>query len=93
MKATPSPLIADRSAESCHDACFAAEAAIVTARANSGRARLVRRAFQLEYTTVAWMVVEAAVAIWSGMQARSVSLVAFGIGSLDERHRPERRAS
>jgi hypothetical protein len=80
----PSPLIADRSAESCHDACCAAEAVIVTARANSGRARLVRRAFRLEYTTVAWMVVEAVVAIWSGMQARSVSLVVFGIDSLIE---------
>lgn len=50
----------------------------------TGRRALVRRAFRLEYLTVAWMLVEAAVAIWSGVQAASVSLLAFGIDSLIE---------
>ncbi len=48
------------------------------------RAALIRRAFWLEYATVAWMVVEAAVAIWAGVQAASVCLLAFGIDSLIE---------
>jgi divalent metal cation (Fe/Co/Zn/Cd) transporter len=38
----------------------------------------------LEYATVAWMVIEATVAIWSGVQAASVCLLAFGIDSLIE---------
>lgn len=48
------------------------------------RAELVRRAFRLEFATLAWMVVEAAVAVWSGIRADSVSLLAFGIDSLIE---------
>ena len=48
------------------------------------RGALIRRAFALEYATVAWMVVEAAVAIWSGVRAGSVSLTAFGIDSVIE---------
>jgi divalent metal cation (Fe/Co/Zn/Cd) transporter len=48
------------------------------------RADLVRQAFILEYATLAWMVMEAAVAIWSGVRAGSVSLLAFGIDSLIE---------
>ena len=48
------------------------------------RAELVRRAFGLEYATVAWMTIEAAVAVWSGIRAGSASLLAFGIDSLIE---------
>ena len=48
------------------------------------RARLIRAAFRLEWFTVAWMVVEAAVALASGVIARSTSLIAFGIDSLIE---------
>jgi divalent metal cation (Fe/Co/Zn/Cd) transporter len=48
------------------------------------RLTLVRDAFRLEYMTAAWMVVEAAVAIGSGVAARSVTLLAFGIDSLIE---------
>lgn len=44
----------------------------------------VRRAFMLEYFTVAWMVVEAAVAITSGVLAHSIALVAFGLDSCIE---------
>jgi divalent metal cation (Fe/Co/Zn/Cd) transporter len=44
----------------------------------------VHQAFRLEYLTLAWMLVEAAVALWSGLRADSLSLLAFGIDSLIE---------
>jgi divalent metal cation (Fe/Co/Zn/Cd) transporter len=48
------------------------------------RAALAREAFRLEYVTVGWMVIEAAVAISAGIPARSITLLAFGIDSLIE---------
>jgi divalent metal cation (Fe/Co/Zn/Cd) transporter len=48
------------------------------------RAALVRRAFAIEYITIAWMVIEAAVAIASAVEANSLALLAFGIDSLIE---------
>jgi divalent metal cation (Fe/Co/Zn/Cd) transporter len=48
------------------------------------RAALIQRAFHLEYLTVAWMILEAAVAIGSGIAAGSITLMAFGIDSLIE---------
>jgi hypothetical protein len=48
------------------------------------RETLVREAFRLEYLTVAWMVLEAGVAIGGGIAARSVTLLAFGIDSVIE---------
>jgi len=48
------------------------------------RTALVQQAFRLEYLTLAWMVVEATVAIGSGLAARSITLLAFGIDSLIE---------
>jgi divalent metal cation (Fe/Co/Zn/Cd) transporter len=48
------------------------------------RAPLVREAFRLEYITLAWMLVEAAVAIGAGVTAHSITLLAFGIDSLIE---------
>jgi divalent metal cation (Fe/Co/Zn/Cd) transporter len=53
-------------------------------RAEATRSNLVRRAFRLEWLTAAWMAVEAAVAIGSGIAAQSLSLVAFGADSLIE---------
>jgi divalent metal cation (Fe/Co/Zn/Cd) transporter len=52
--------------------------------AKSARSDLVRRAFRLEWLTAAWMLVEAAVAIGSGVAAHSLSLIAFGADSLIE---------
>ena len=49
-----------------------------------GRRELVRQAFFLEYVTVAWMMIEASVAIGSGVAAHSITLLAFGIDSLVE---------
>jgi hypothetical protein len=51
---------------------------------NAERAALIREAFRLEWFTVAWMTVEAIVAIASGIAAHSISLIAFGIDSVIE---------
>ena len=48
------------------------------------RAALIRRAFRLEYASLAWMAIEATVAIYSAIVAGSISLLAFGIDSLVE---------
>jgi len=50
----------------------------------AGRTALIRRAFRLESLTVAWMAIEAAVPIGSGIAASSLVLVAFGVDSLIE---------
>jgi divalent metal cation (Fe/Co/Zn/Cd) transporter len=46
--------------------------------------RLTRRGFWLEYASMAWMTVEAAVAIISGIIASSIALVGFGLDSVIE---------
>lgn len=56
----------------------------MTRISNDIRPALVRAAFRLEYITIAWMIVEAAVAIGSGIRANSVSLLAFGLDSVIE---------
>ena len=48
------------------------------------RARLTRRGFWLEYASMTWMTVEAAVAITAGIAASSIALVAFGLDSVIE---------
>ena len=48
------------------------------------RGDLVRQAFWLEWLTIAWMVIEALVALWSGYIAHSVTLIAFGFDSVIE---------
>lgn len=48
------------------------------------RPRLIRRGVSLEVFTLAWMTVEAAVAVGAGIAAGSVALVAFGIDSVIE---------
>src|SRR6266700_2396334 len=55
-----------------------------TSEVADNRAALVRQAFRLEYITLAWMTIEAAVAIGSGVAAGSLTLTAFGIDSLIE---------
>jgi divalent metal cation (Fe/Co/Zn/Cd) transporter len=47
-------------------------------------ARLRRRAFGLEYATMAWMVAEAAIAIAAGASTASIALVGFGLDSVIE---------
>jgi hypothetical protein len=48
------------------------------------RSALISQAFRLEYVTLAWMIIETAVAIGSGIAARSLLFLAFGIDSLIE---------
>lgn len=48
------------------------------------RTILIRQAFRLEWLTIAWMVVEGAVAIGAGLAASSLTLMAFGIDSVIE---------
>jgi divalent metal cation (Fe/Co/Zn/Cd) transporter len=46
--------------------------------------RLLQRGLLIEYTSVAWMMVECVVAIYSGIAAWSLALLAFGGDSLVE---------
>src|ERR1700730_17239805 len=48
------------------------------------RTILIQQAFRLEWLTVAWMVIEALVAIGSGVIAGSLTLTAFGFDSVIE---------
>jgi divalent metal cation (Fe/Co/Zn/Cd) transporter len=48
------------------------------------RAANVRTAIRIEWLTIGWMIVEAAVAIGAGAAARSIALVAFGLDSVIE---------
>jgi divalent metal cation (Fe/Co/Zn/Cd) transporter len=48
------------------------------------RQTLIRQAFRLEWFSVGWMAIEAAVAVASGIAARSITLVAFGLDSVIE---------
>src|SRR6202049_2149352 len=50
----------------------------------SERTVLIQQAFRLEWLTVAWMVIEALVAIGSGVIAGSLTLTAFGLDSAIE---------
>jgi divalent metal cation (Fe/Co/Zn/Cd) transporter len=48
------------------------------------RQKLIQQAFRLEWLTVGWMAVEAAVAVASGIAAHSITLIAFGLDSVIE---------
>jgi divalent metal cation (Fe/Co/Zn/Cd) transporter len=48
------------------------------------RLPLIREAFKLEWFTIAWMTVEAVVAIGAGVAAGSLVLLAFGLDSVIE---------
>jgi divalent metal cation (Fe/Co/Zn/Cd) transporter len=45
---------------------------------------LIRQAFRLEWVTIGWMAIEAAVAVASGIAAHSITLIAFGLDSVIE---------
>jgi divalent metal cation (Fe/Co/Zn/Cd) transporter len=68
--------------ESCGDPCCgpAASAALPAPE----RITLTRRAFRLEWLTVAWMIVEGALAIGAGIAVGSLTLTAFGLDSVIE---------
>src|ERR1700674_3245268 len=48
------------------------------------RTVLIQQAFRLEWLTVAWMIIEALIAIGSGEIAGSLTLMAFGLDSVIE---------
>src|SRR5213594_1531409 len=50
----------------------------------TARGRALGRGIQLEVVTIAWMLVEACVAVGAGIIARSVLLTAFGVDSVVE---------
>lgn len=83
VETTVPPSAGADAALACHqDACCSAAPAV--SAIGLARADLVRRAFRVEYATVAWMVIEAAAAISSAVRANSVSLLTFGIDSVIE---------
>jgi divalent metal cation (Fe/Co/Zn/Cd) transporter len=67
----------------CADECCAAPALVLSPK-SSDREALIREAFLLEWLTIGWMSVEAAIAIASGIMAGSLVLTAFGLDSLIE---------
>ena len=56
----------------------------MTSVTGTANARLVRRGLRLEYATLAWNVVGAAVVLGAGIAARSVALIGFGFDSAIE---------
>jgi hypothetical protein len=52
--------------------------------ATNNRPVLIEQAFRLEYITLTWMTMEAAVAVGAGIVAGSLTLTAFGIDNLIE---------
>src|SRR5262245_48004764 len=62
------------------DSCCGPAGSVLTQE----RAALIQQAFHLEWLTVAWMIVEGAVAIGAGVVAASLTLTAFGLDSLIE---------
>ncbi len=57
---------------------------VLSAEASDDRDAFIRDAFRLEWLTIAWMLVEAVVAIASGWIAGSLVLTAFGLDSVIE---------
>jgi divalent metal cation (Fe/Co/Zn/Cd) transporter len=55
-----------------------------TGPAAAGPEALRRRAIRLEYFTVGWNIVEAAVALAAGGLASSIALIGFGLDSIIE---------
>ena len=45
---------------------------------------IARRALRLEWVSIGWMIIEAAGALWAGVQAHSIALTGFGADSLIE---------
>ena len=74
----------DKVAKRCEDACCTPAPLILPAKPTVDRQPLVREAFRLEWITIGWMVIEAAVAIGSAILSGSLVLFAFGLDSVIE---------
>ena len=71
------------SAGRSEDTCRRSRLVLLT-KHSVDRRSLVRQAFRLEWITIAWMLVEAAVAIASSIASGSLVLFAFGLDSVIE---------
>jgi divalent metal cation (Fe/Co/Zn/Cd) transporter len=71
-------------APTCGDCCGAAQSVGAAPKADAARTQLIRDVFRLEWITIGWMVIEAVVALASGIAAGSLVLVAFGLDSVIE---------
>ena len=56
----------------------------MTVAATDNRVSLIREALVFEWLTIAWMAIEAVVAIAAGIAAHSITLTAFGLDSVIE---------
>jgi divalent metal cation (Fe/Co/Zn/Cd) transporter len=56
----------------------------LTIASTDNRAVFIREALLFEWITIAWMVIEAVVAIGAGIAAHSITLTAFGLDSVIE---------
>lgn len=74
----------DKVAVTCTDDCCAPPPLVLPSKPSIDRQSLIRDAFRLEWLTIAWMSVEAIVAIGSGVLAGSLVLIAFGLDSVIE---------
>src|SRR5260370_5458538 len=68
----------------CEDGCCAPPPLVLPTRPGVDRTQLIRQAFRLEWVAIGWMVVEAVVALTSGIAGGSLVLVAFGLDSVIE---------
>jgi hypothetical protein len=74
----------DKVSERCEDECCTPPPLILCSKPTVDRQPLVREASWLEWITIGWMVVEAIVAIGSGVVSGSLVLLAFGLDSVIE---------
>jgi divalent metal cation (Fe/Co/Zn/Cd) transporter len=74
----------DKTAQTWGDDCCAPPPLILPTKPEVDRTQLIREVFRLEWLTVGWMVIEAVVALASGIAAGSLVLVAFGLDSVIE---------
>src|ERR1700726_428597 len=74
----------DKVPQRCENECCTPPPLILASKPAVDPHPLVREAFQLEWITVGWMVIEAVVAIGSGIVSGSLVLLAFGLDSVIE---------
>jgi divalent metal cation (Fe/Co/Zn/Cd) transporter len=74
----------EKLADDCAGECCAPPSLVLPTRRPEDRTALIRRAFRLERLTIAWMTIEAVVALVAGIGAWSLVLVAFGLDSVIE---------
>jgi len=75
---------AEKTAQACEDGCCAPPPLVLPKNQKVDRTQLIREVFRLEWLTIGWMVIEAVVALASGIVAGSLVLVAFGLDSVIE---------